>query len=57
MFTLPSQSTPRNDPDRERVEGYHDSNPIILHGESDDNFRELVSVLYALYVHSLYLLP
>lgn len=44
-----SMSAPHLIPSQ-NVEGYSDDNPIVLHGESVERFRALVSVIYHLYV-------
>ena len=49
MFSMP---TPNHIPSH--VEGCSDDNPILLHGESVERFRALLSVLYDLYVQSFF---
>ena len=49
MFSMP---TPNHIPSC--VEGFSDDNPILLHGESVERFRALLSVIYDLYVRGLF---
>ena len=49
MFDLPGKDVPCQS-DKSQIEGYADRNPILLQSESEENFRVLLSVLYALYV-------
>lgn len=41
-------SMPHGEPADRSPEGYSDSNPIVLEGESACDFAELLTVLYAL---------
>lgn len=43
MFEMPTQSS-------HSMEGCSDENPIWLYGESVERFRDLLSVIYDLYV-------
>lgn len=46
MFSMPAMSgVPW-----QAMEGYSDDNPIHLHGETAERFRDLLAVFYALYV-------
>lgn len=45
MFSIPSDAEADSGPSRE---GRSDANPIVLYGETEDEFRILLSALYAL---------
>lgn len=45
MFSMPGHETERN---MAAPEGASDEKPIVLHGETAEKFRVLLSVIYAL---------